>query len=459
MANKIKTTFVCQECGAQAPKWLGRCPECQAWNSYIEESLVPASDHSSSRQSWLEGTPPEPLSQIQETGGERLVTRFEELNRVLGGGIVKGSIILVGGEPGIGKSTLLMQIAADVAKTVGTVLYVSGEESAPQVKMRAVRLGALSSSILMMVETRLSAMVETIQKIKPAMVVVDSIQTVYQEALISAPGSVSQVREGASRLMQVAKSTGIPIILVGHVTKEGQLAGPRVLEHIMDTVLSLEGDRDRMFRIMRSYKNRFGATNEIAVFEMRQEGLVEVGNLSAHLLSERMAGASGSAVVGVIEGTRPLFVEVQALVAPSYFGTPQRRTSGVDANRVSLLLAVLEKRTGLQVGHLDVFVNVAGGFRVVEPSVDLGVLLAIASSFRDKPLPLQTVVMGEVGLAGEVRAVSQLDRRIYEAERLGFKTVVTHADRTGETSTMKLSAGINVESVDTVQDALDRCFT
>ncbi len=420
---KDKIAFVCQECGYESSRWLGRCPACDKWNTFVEEKKFKPKE---SRNSGLSGGMTEAVSiaEIDSKEENRYTTGIKELDKVLGGGLVIGSLVLVGGEPGIGKSTLVLQMCHELSKKYGPVLYISGEESVQQIKLRATRLGALSKDLLLVSETNIALIEKHIEQINPKAVVIDSIQTMYNEEIPSAPGSVSQVRENAAKLMYLSKGKGVSIFLIGHVTKEGALAGPRVLEHLVDTVLYFEGDKNHNFRILRSYKNRFGPANEIAVFEMRETGLIEVENPSEVFLRERTSDTSGSVIVAAMEGTRPFLVEIQALVSPSYFGMPQRRCSGVDYNRFTLLSAVLEKRGGFSVGNQDIFVNVAGGVSIDEPAVDLGVVLAIASNIKDYPADPKTVVFGEVGLAGEVRAVSQVNERIKEAERLGFTQCV-----------------------------------
>ncbi len=419
-----KTLYACQNCGYQTPKWLGRCPECGQWESLVEERVEPAA------KSGKKAAAPErpvPVSEIAPGNEERRRTGIGELDRVLGGGLVAGSAILIGGDPGIGKSTLLLQAAAALAGSGAKVLYVSGEESAVQLRMRAERLEAGGSSAWILCETALERILDEIGKLAPDVIAVDSIQTISTGELASAPGSIGQVRESAARLVEVAKKSGSACFLVGHVTKEGYLAGPRVLEHMVDTVLYFEGDRGHAFRVLRAVKNRFGSTNEIGVFEMKDSGLATVVNPSELFLSERPVGVAGSAVVASMEGTRPILVELQALVTPSAFGTPRRTTLGIDSNRIALLVAVLEKKVGLHLTGQDVFVNVAGGFRIEEPAADLGALAAIASSFLDRSIDAKTLIVGEVGLAGEVRAVSQAEARVREAEKMGFRRCVLPA--------------------------------
>jgi len=416
--KKIKTLFFCQNCGQQSPKWLGRCPSCGEWNRFVEEE-VRDTDAARPADIRFDGVP-QSIEAITADEGERLRTGIAELDRVLGGGIVGGSAILVGGDPGIGKSTLLLQVLEKLAGRGLPVLYVSGEESARQIKLRGKRLSASSKDLLILVEVELENIINRIQEVRPAAVVIDSIQTVYSPVLSSAPGSVGQVREASGRLILLAKKTGIPVFLVGHVTKDGSIAGPKVLEHMVDTVLYFEGDSGHAYRIIRGIKNRFGPTHEIGVFEMRDTGLVEVANPSAFFLAERPEGAAGSVVVPSMEGTRPILIEVQALVSSTSFGMPRRTAIGVDHNRVSLLTAVMDKICGIHLGSSDIFLNVAGGVKVDETAIDLGIVSAMASSFLDRPIAIGTVVFGEVGLTGEIRGISQTEVRIKEAARMGF---------------------------------------
>ncbi len=440
----MKVEYVCQSCGYRSARWLGRCPSCEGWNTLVEEVAVP-------RRLASRAGKPVPLPEVSPLPEERWPTGITELDRVLGGGFVPGSLVLLGGDPGIGKSTLALQAAHRLAEVGRQVLYVAGEESAQQTRMRAERLGALSRGVWVVAETDLDAVLAACRRLRPALVVVDSVQTVYRPDVPSAPGSVGQVRECAAALLQLAKSEGVAVLLVGHVTKEGMLAGPKVLEHLVDTVLYFEGERHQSYRVLRATKNRFGSTNEIGVFEMRANGLEEVPNPSAAFLSERPPGASGAAVVCTLEGSRPLLVEVQALVSPSAFGTPRRATSGVDYNRLLLLLAVLEKHAGLSFSQADVYANAAGGVRVEEPAADLGVALSLASSYRSTALDSHTVFCGELGLAGEVRPVPQLGRRLAEAKKLGFsRALVPRAGLSGAEDT-----GLEVVPVTTVTEALD----
>lgn len=413
---RARTVFVCQSCGGQTPRWLGKCPECDAWNTLVETIDSPTPP-TSARLRANQHQPALPLSKVAAERQSRLAVPISELNRVLGGGIVPGSVVLLGGDPGIGKSTLLLLASA----LVGRALYVSGEESPEQLKMRADRLGLDDADLYVLAETRVESILESIADLAPRLVVVDSIQTMALDSLESPAGSVGQVRESAAALLRYAKSSRTPVFLVGHVTKEGAIAGPRVLEHIVDTVLYLEGERFHSYRILRAVKNRFGSTDEIGVFEMRDDGLSEVANPSEVFLAERSRDADGSTVAVTMEGTRPLVVEVQALTATSGFGMPRRTANGIDTNRLQLLTAVLQKRVGLPLGNQDIFVNVVGGLRVGEPAIDLAVATAIASSYRDLAVPADLAIVGEVGLNGELRRVSHLDRRLAEAAKLGFK--------------------------------------
>lgn len=409
----------CQQCGYTSAQWMGRCPECGQWNTFVEEPVSP--ETTSKKGLSLGGASPEAITAISPKKGERFSTGLNELDRVLGGGVVPGSLILIGGEPGIGKSTLLLQSSHQISKQVGPVLIVSGEESLPQIRMRAERLGSLSDSLLILSETDISAIEKEIDKLKPSSVVIDSIQTMFYADVPSTPGSVGQVRECTQQLVRIGKTLGLPIFIIGHVTKEGAIAGPRVLEHIVDTVLYFEGDRHQSYRIIRAIKNRYGSTDEIGVFEMRDSGLQEVANPSAAFLSDRAPDISGSVVVGALEGTRSFLVELQALVTSTSLAYPRRVASGLDYNRLSLIVAVLERRTGLRLSNQDIYVNVAGGLKVYEPAADLGICLAIASAFKDKGISKDMVVFGEVGLGGEIRPVSQTEKRLKEAAKLGFK--------------------------------------
>ncbi len=417
--DRSRVRYMCQQCGHASAKWLGRCPGCDAWGTLVEEIETA---HRASRG--RKPAEPVPLVEAEVAVEERLTTGLAELDRVLGGGVVAGSAVLVGGDPGIGKSTLLLQMAEAVAGAGRRVLYVSAEESVRQTRLRADRLGAGARTLYLLAESDLDAVIEAAARQKPDLLIVDSIQTVFRSDVPSAPGSVGQVRECTAALVRHAKESGAAAFLVGHVTKEGAIAGPRVLEHLVDTVLYFEGDRHHAYRVLRATKNRFGSTNEIGVFEMGSSGLVEVPNPSAAFLSGRPEAAPGSAVVCTVEGTRPLLVEIQALVSPSHFGMPRRTAAGVDYNRLLLLLAVLERRAGLQLASQDVYVSVAGGMGVSEPAADLGIAVAVASSLRDRPVDPRAVAVGEVGLAGEVRTVSQMERRLLEASRMGFSRAV-----------------------------------
>jgi len=429
--KKIKTTFFCQNCGHQSAKWLGRCPSCGEWNQCVEEEERAAPAAGSFEGSFDEA--PLSIDTITADEKDRLQTGIAEIDRVLGGGIVGGSAILIGGDPGIGKSTLLLQVMQNLAASGRVALYVSGEESARQIKLRGARIGASSKNLMVLVEVSLENILRHIKELNPGIVVIDSIQTVYSSALTSAPGSVSQIREASGKLILMSKKTGIPVFLIGHVTKEGAIAGPKILEHMVDTVLYFEGDSGHAFRIVRNVKNRYGPTNEIGVFEMREHGLVEISNPSALFLSERPKGAAGSVVFPSMEGTRPLLVEIQSLVSENSFGIPRRTTIGVDHNRVSLLAAVIEKVCGLHLGNHDIFINVAGGVKLDEPAVDLGIISSLMSSFLNRPIDAGTVVCGEVGLTGEVRSVGRMDERIKEASRMGFTRCILPGISSSET--------------------------
>ncbi len=464
--SKIKTVFQCQACGYASPKWLGKCPDCGAWNSFSEEKQSPKALKS------FGASEPQPLSRIIGGKEKRTAVGINEFDRVLGGGLVNGAIILIGGDPGIGKSTLLLQAVAKIVNSqeskvkgqisdtklqipnsgLRTVLYVSGEESPEQIKLRAERLSIDSDNIMLLPETLVENIIRTAEDLRPSAVVVDSIQTIYTEELTSAPGSVGQIRESAAKLMFFAKRSEIPVFLIGHVTKEGAIAGPRVLEHLVDTVLYFEGDRGHPYRILRTIKNRFGSTNEIGVFEMTDEGLIEITNPSELFMSERPLGASGSTVIATMEGTRPLLVELQALVSPTTFGMPRRTSMGVDFNRVNLLIAVLEKKAGIHLGGMDVFINIVGGLKILEPAADIGIISAIVSSFREMPMDAKTFLFGEVGLSGEVRAVAQSEARLKEAAKIGFKKAIipkNNAER------LKNDLGITIVGVRNVEDVIE----
>ncbi len=421
MARSKKSIFFCQNCGHEESKWLGQCPMCKEWNTFVEEKAAPVKPGAAKAMHEVQAVS---LNSISTGEDERVNTGIEELDRVLGGGIVQGSLVLVGGDPGIGKSTLLLQVCQRLSDMDKKVLYISGEESLRQIKLRANRMGNFKDTLSLLCETNLDMIRRVIEQHKPEMAVVDSIQTMYSEEVASAPGSVSQVRESTNTLMQLAKGLNISIFIVGHVTKEGTVAGPRVLEHMVDTVLYFEGDRHASYRILRGVKNRFGSTNEIGVFEMQKSGLVEVENPSEFMLSGKPEHASGSVVACAMEGTRPMLMEIQALVCRSNFGMPRRTAAGLDYNRVNLLMAVLEKRLGFPLSNYDAYVNIAGGIRLSEPAADLGIVMAVASSYKNKPVSEDTIVFGEVGLSGEIRAVTMPDLRVAEAKKLGFKTCI-----------------------------------
>ncbi|WP_124067547.1 DNA repair protein RadA [Clostridium sp. E02] len=459
MAKAKTTAFFCKECGYESAKWLGQCPMCREWNTFVEEPVAkkePASKRGlSGSQSGTTGlgskVKPTRLADIQLDEQDRMKTGYEELDRVLGGGVVKGSLILVGGDPGIGKSTLLLQVCRNLAWNGKKVLYISGEESLKQIKLRANRIGEVKGDLLFLCETNLERIESAISEEKPDVVIIDSIQTMFREEVSSAPGSVSQVRESTNLLMQIAKGAGIAIFIVGHVTKEGVVAGPRVLEHMVDTVLYFEGDRSAAYRIIRGVKNRFGSTNEIGVFEMVQTGLAQVENPSEYMLSGRPKDASGAVVACSMEGTRPMLLEVQALVTPTSFGMPRRTAAGTDYNRVNLLMAVLEKRCHYDLSHFDAYVNITGGLKMNEPALDLGILMAIVSSMKDKAVDPKTIIFGEVGLSGEVRAVSMALQRVNEAKKLGFETCIL--PRISSEKMGKIE-GIKLIGVDNVREAI-----
>jgi DNA repair protein RadA/Sms len=454
---KKKTKFFCNSCGYESPKWLGRCPGCGEWNTMVEEvEIVSKGPRGAFQHSDTVSQKAMPIISIESEEAPRVATELKELNRVLGGGVVPGSLVLVGGDPGIGKSTLLLQLSALLSNKGHRVLYISGEESIRQTKLRAERLGVKSAELYIYSETNLEFLNQTIEDVKPKFVIVDSIQTVYHPNVTSAPGSVSQVRECTAEFMRIAKTKNIAIFLVGHVTKEGQIAGPRILEHMVDTVLYFEGERHHTYRILRSQKNRFGSTNEIAIFEMLQNGLKEVLNPSELFLQERSQGAPGSTVVASMEGTRPILVEIQALVTPSSFNYPKRMASGVDQNRISLLMAVLEKRMGMLLQAQDAYIKVAGGVKLDEPAIDLAVLVSIVSSFRDVAAKPMDCYIGEVGLTGEVRRVSRIEQRVQEAAKLGFKRAIIPSSNIGG---WDYPNDIEVLGVDTVNQALKLGFT
>ncbi len=448
MAKGKKSIFFCQNCGHEENKWLGQCPMCKEWNTFAEETV---SVSKSSTVKSVKEAEVVTLKEIVTDKEERIQTQIQELDRVLGGGIVPGSLILVGGDPGIGKSTLLLQVCQKLSAKKREVLYISGEESLKQIKLRANRMGEFQEELSLLCETNLEVIGDVIQRRKPEIVIIDSIQTMYSEEVSSAPGSVSQVRESTNILMQLAKGLGISIFIVGHVTKEGTVAGPRVLEHMVDTVLYFEGDRHASYRILRGVKNRFGSTNEIGVFEMRQNGLVEVENPSEFMLNGKPEHASGSVVACSMEGTRPILIEIQALVCSSNFGMPRRTAAGTDYNRVNLLMAVLEKRVGMHLSNHDAYVNIAGGVKMNEPAIDLGIVMALVSSYKNRPIDEKTIVFGEVGLSGEVRAVSMPEQRVAEAKKLGFETcIIPEVCR----DMVKEIQGITIVGVKNISDAI-----
>jgi len=451
---KTKVVFVCQNCASQSPKWQGRCPNCGSWNSFVEENFFSTSVNP--RDKLIVQQEPVLLSQIDIKDEARIKTDVQELDRVLGGGVVKGSVVLICGEPGAGKSTISLQLLSHLSQTGHKVLYVSAEESIKQTKLRADRItnGKLKDNFHIVNQVNLNLIIEYINKLSPEVVIVDSIQVIYQPDISSSPGTVSQVRECAGILTQLAKTTGVALFIVGHVTKEGFLAGPKILEHIVDTVLYFEGERYSIYRILRATKNRFGSTNEIGVFEMTSKGLIEVSNPSEIFLSERPKHASGSVVVSTLEGNRTILVEIQSLVSKSSFGIVTRRTQGIDNNRLSLLVAVLEKRLGMHLSDKDIFVNVAGGVKIIDPAADLGVIISIASAFQEKAVPSDTVVLGEVGLAGEVRSISQISTRVNEARKLGFKRCIIPKNNLTDRFSLEQDK-LKVLPVMTVQEALE----
>lgn len=455
---KQKTKFVCQECGYESHKWMGRCPGCQEWNTLVEEFDTSSVKKGARDHTWTSATSvsfPEPITKVTSTKEERIDTTLPELNRVLGGGIVPGSLVLVGGDPGIGKSTLLLQVSALLASKGNKVLYVSGEESVKQTKLRADRLGVSAEKLFVFAETNMELIEKAIDQVEPTLVIIDSIQTMYDPTITSAPGSVAQVRESTALLMKYAKTRNIAIFVVGHVTKQGAIAGPKLLEHMVDSVLYFEGERHHTYRILRAVKNRFGSTNEIGIFEMKEKGLEEVKNPSEIFLEDRTEGSSGSIVVASLEGTRPVLVEVQALIAPSSYANPRRTATGIDHNRIALLMAVLEKRVGMLLQNQDAYLNVAGGVKLDEPAIDLGLAICIASSFRNHTTYPGDVVIGEVGLTGEVRRVSRIEDRVQEAAKLGFKrTIVPVKNLEGWNPPKE----IEVIGVATLEEALDQAL-
>jgi len=453
--KSAKTIFTCQGCGYQSPKWMGKCPDCGAWDSMVEEVVSARPGGGAGGRVATPAAEPVPIDAITLDYEQRLTTSIAEFDRVLGGGLVPGSLVLIGGDPGIGKSTLMLQALHGLAQKGHRVLYVSGEESNRQIRLRSKRLDTVSSRLLVVSEVAVDAVLAMAAKIKPEVLVIDSIQTMFNAELASAPGSVSQVREATVRLMMMAKATGLPTFLVGHVTKDGAIAGPKLLEHMVDTVLYFEGDRNHMFRVLRAVKNRFGSTNEIGVFEMKEKGLAEVRNPSAVFLSERPASAPGSVVTASMEGTRPILVELQALACATNFGTPRRTILGLDPNRVALLAAVMEKKLGMHLMGYDIFMNVAGGVRVIEPAVDMAIVAAIASSFLDKSLAESTAVLGEIGLTGEVRAVGQMEARLRECGKMGFTRCLVPRSNLKQLPHLK---GMALVDVETINQAVENLF-
>ena len=450
-----KTVFCCQACGYQTPKWMGKCPDCGEWQTFVEEIQGAKSDQGVIRSLSSPQTQPVPIDSIKLEQEDRLLTGISEFDRVLGGGLVSGTLVLIGGDPGIGKSTLMLQAMHGLAEERRKVLYVSGEESIPQIRIRSQRLTAASSDLLVVSENDIESILLMADSIQPDVMVIDSIQTMFSPDLTSAPGSVTQVRESTMRLMLMAKKTGTPIFLVGHVTKDGAIAGPRLLEHMVDTVLYFEGDRNHVFRILRAVKNRFGSTNEIGVFEMNENGLNEVANPSAVFLSERPENAPGSVVTASMEGTRPILVELQALASSTSFGNPRRTILGIDHNRVALLVAVMEKKLGMHLMGHDIFINVAGGVKIDEPAVDMGIVSAVASSFLDRPIQKGTIIFGEVGLTGEVRAIGHVEARIAEAKKMGFTRCIIPKSNLKRMAKMK---GIEITGVKTISQAMEELF-
>ena len=450
VAKAKKSIYFCQNCGHEESKWLGQCPMCREWNTFVEEKVTVSKG--TAAKNTVREAEVVTLSSVSTDQEDRMQTEIEELDRVLGGGVVPGSLVLVGGDPGIGKSTLLLQVCKRLSDQGRKVLYISGEESLKQIKLRANRMGTFSDHLLLLCETNLETIRQVIEREHPAVAVIDSIQTMYSEEVTAAPGSVSQLREATNTLMQIAKGLNITIFIVGHVTKEGTVAGPRVLEHMVDTVLYFEGDRHASYRILRGVKNRFGSTNEIGVFEMRETGLEEVPNPSEYMLNGRPEDASGSVVACSMEGTRPILMEIQALVCRSNFGMPRRTAAGTDYNRVNLLMAVLEKRVGLPLSNYDAYINIAGGIRMNEPAIDLGIVMAIVSSYKNQSISPGTIVFGEVGLSGEVRAVSMPEQRVAEARKLGFKTCIMPQV---SKDMLKKIEGIEVIGVKSVNQAMN----
>lgn len=455
MAKKKAVKFVCQACGYESPKWMGRCPNCGSWNQMEEEIVADKNDRRSRVSMTGKTAKAEAIQDITVSKVPRVQTELKELNRVLGGGVVPGSLILIGGDPGIGKSTLLLQVSAQLNLTGGKVLYVSGEESSSQIKMRANRLGVKGADFYIYPETDMGAIRQTIEDLKPDYVIIDSIQTMNQPDIAGAIGSVSQVRESTADLLKIAKTNNIAIFIVGHVTKEGSIAGPRMLEHMVDTVLYFEGERHHTFRILRAVKNRFGSTNEIGIFEMREGGLVEVLNPSEMFLEERLSGATGSAVVASMEGSRPILAEIQSLITPTAFGNARRTASGLDHNRVALIMAVLEKRAGLLLQNQDAYLKSAGGVKLDEPAIDLAIAISIASSYQDKETKETDCFIGEIGLTGEIRRVSRIDQRVNEAAKLGFKRIMIPKNNIGG---WEFPANVEIIAVVTIAEAIKKAF-
>ncbi len=452
--SSLKTLYCCRECGHSAPKWMGRCPDCGGWDTFVQEQKKEGRPYGSA-SSATGFARPVPIDSVVLEDEFRISTGINEFDRVLGGGVIPGSLVLIGGDPGIGKSTLLLQVFHQLANSGRKVLYVSGEESVRQLKMRSQRLNAVSPNMLVVSEIDMESVLSMVDSVKPDALVIDSIQTMYSHDAGSAPGSVSQVREATMKLMVMAKNTNVPTFLIGHVTKEGAIAGPRIMEHMVDTVLYFEGDQNHVFRILRAVKNRFGSTNEIGVFEMKEFGLAEVPNPSAVFLAERAANAPGSVVTACMEGTRPILIELQALISSAGFGTPRRTVLGLDYNRVSLLVAVMEKKLGLNMAGQDIFMNVAGGVKVTEPAVDLGIAAAVASSFLDRPIPEGTLLLGEVGLSGEVRGISHLESRVAEIRKMGFTRCLVPAS---SLKPLKKMSGIELIGIRQLAEVMEILF-
>lgn len=453
--KNAKTIYACQSCGYQAPKWMGKCPDCGEWQTFAEETLSDRKFAAAASPASTKAQKPVPINAVDIEPEDRLTSGIVEFDRVLGGGLVPGTLVLIGGDPGIGKSTLMLQVLCGLASNGRKALYVTGEESIKQVNLRSRRLSAVSPSLLVFSEIDIDTIMSTVQSEKPGVLVIDSIQTMFSGDVASAPGSITQVRESTMQLMVMAKQTGIPTFLIGHVTKDGAIAGPRIMEHMVDTVLYFEGDRNHVFRILRAVKNRFGSTNEIGVFEMKENGLAQVANPSAVFLSERPERTPGSVVTASMEGTRPILVELQGLATSTNFATPRRTILGLDPNRVALLMAVMEKKVGMQLLGYDVFMNVAGGVRVTEPAVDMGIVAAIASSFMDRPMADETVVLGEIGLTGEVRAVSHVDIRVSEISKMGFTKCILPA---ANMKRMNENKDVSITGVSNVAEAIDILF-